>query len=171
MQYKYSITSNKIKVFLSSSMKDERFRDQRNGIISFLERMPLYDLFAIENLSSNQSIRARYIEEVKNADIIILILQSDLREGVIHEFYAATRSKRRIFAFIHTGRKTKELREFIDREVNTYVTSTQFKDNRDLIDKIEATLLEDLVVKYVRLYEENINLYNQLDRLSKPKGY
>jgi len=149
-------------------MKNEKFLEQRNAIISFLERMPLYDLFALENISSDQHIQQHYVSEVANADIILLILQSDLREGVINEFYAAKRNNKRIFTFVHTGRKKVELKNFIEREVNTYVTSTLFKDNRDLIDKIERTLLEDLVVKYVRLYEENLELYNQLKRLSSP---
>jgi hypothetical protein len=158
-------------VFLSSSMKDDKFREQRNSIIAFLERMPLYSLFAIENLSSDQQIQKRYVAEVKNTDIVLLILQNDLREGVANEFYAAKRNNKRIFAFTHSGRKSNELKSFIRDEVNSYITSTQFKDNRDLIDKIEATLLEDLVEKYVRVYEQNISLQSELERISKKHEY
>jgi hypothetical protein len=147
-------------------MKDAKFLDQRNTIISFLERMPLYELFAIENTSSDQQIQTHYVTEVINADIILLILQTELREGVANEFYAAKRNKKRVFAFVHKGRKNQELKDFISNEVNTYITSTEFSDNRDLIDKIERTILEDLVIKYVRLYQENIELYRQLERFS-----
>jgi hypothetical protein len=147
-------------------MKDKKFLEQRNTIVSFLERMPLYEIFAIENASSDQQIQSHYINEVKQSDIILLILQGDLREGVANEFYAARRNKRRVFAFVHSGRKNKALKDFIRDEVNTYVTSTEFVDNRDLIDKIETTLLEDLVKKYVMLHEENIELHKQLERYS-----
>ncbi|WP_142283134.1 hypothetical protein [Gottfriedia solisilvae] len=152
-------------------MKDDKFREQRNSIIAFLERMPLYSLFAIENLSSDVHIQQRYVTEVKNTDLVLLILQTDLREGVANEFYAAKRNQKRIFTFIHEGKKSKQLKEFIDQEVNNYLTSTQFKDNRDLIDKIEATLLEDLVEKYVRLYEENLMLHGELKKISQRQEF
>lgn len=158
-------------MFLSSSMKDNKFREQRNAIIAFLERMPLYSLFAIENRSSDQQIQNRYVTEVKDTDIVLLILQTSLREGVANEFYAAKRSNKRIFAFIHSGRKNPELKRFINDEVNTYITSTQFNDNRDLIDKIEATLLEDLVKKYVRLHEQNISLQKELEKISNKQEF
>lgn len=145
-------------------MEDSRFMEQRNTIISFLERMPLFELFAIENYSSDQPIQNRYISAVKQTDIVLLILQSKLREGVLNEYQAALRNEKRIFAFIHKGRKTPPLNEFIV-EVNNKVTSTQFSDNKELIDKIESTLLEDLVEKYVLLHEENAALRKTMRKL------
>lgn len=165
MQYKHIIRGNRIKVFLSSSMEDNKFIEQRNMIISFIERMPLFELFAVENYSSDQPIQNRYVDAVKRTDIVLLILQTKLREGVENEYQAAIRNEKRIFAFIHNGKKNSELKKFVE-EVNNKVTSTKFNDNKELIDKIESTLLEDLVEKYVKLHEDNASLKKRLESLS-----
>lgn len=166
MQYKYIVKSNCIKVFLSSSMKNKTYLEQRSAIISFFDRMSLYELFAIESSASPDNVVDRYISEIKRSDIVILVLQEDLREGVVREVHSAIRTSKRIFAYIDSGEKTNELQEFIQNEVQSYATTVNFADTVNLIDKIERDLLEDLVSKYVELHKENLYLKKQLKELS-----
>lgn len=166
MQYKHIVKSSCIKAFLSSSMKNQIYIEQRSAIITFFDRMPLYELFAIESSASPDNIMDRYISEIKKSDIVILILQEDLREGVVKEVHTAMRTNKRIFAYIHSGEKTKELEEFIRDEIQDYATTVSFENTVTLIDKIEKDLLEDLVSKYVDLYKENLYLKRKLQEVS-----
>lgn len=168
LENKHKVEANLIRVFLSSSMKNERFKDQRRAIKSFFERMPLYELFIIEDSANPEEVQNRYTRKAKNwTDLVILVLQKDLRDGVVKEYGAAKRGNKRIFSYIHTGKKEDELEEFIVRvKEEAEATVTEFSDLGDLIDKIEKDLLEDLVEKYKSLYQQNLKLKRQLEDLS-----
>jgi len=158
MQHKCDLGSDRIKVFFSSSMANARYMEQRLSVRSFFERMkPLYHWYFIEEHASPNPVKKEYTEEVVNSDIVIVVLQSNLRAGVQKEYETAQRAGKRIFCFEHSGRKTQSLKNFIGK-VRLSITTTKFDDTRDLIDKIEHNLLSDLVKEYVRLYEENKRL-------------
>ena len=161
---------NRVKVFISSSMAAQSFLEQRSALISFFERIPLFSHFAIESSASPDNVVDRYLEKVKWADIVIVILQQDLRPGVVKEFYKAVENQKRVFAYVSSQSKSPDLETFIRDEVRSKVTTTDFSDTVQLIDKIEKDLLDDLLTKYVNLYEENISLKREIDLLSKPHG-
>jgi len=113
LQNKQVIYSRRIKVFLSSSMQNEIFMEQRCAVLSYFEREPFYECFAIEGVASPDPVKKRYSDEVVRNDLIILILQKERRDGVAEEFDIARRSNKRIFAFLHDGNRTPELEELI----------------------------------------------------------
>jgi len=166
LQHKHQISANKIKVFISSSMNDAVFLEQRCAIKSFLDRVPLYDCFIIETAASPTHVITRYETQVQRSDIIILILQTELRPGVVKEFNVAKNYNKRIFAYIHNGTKTSDLEDFIKDKIHPLSTSTTFSDTMQLIDKIEHDLLEDLVTQYVELYQRNQYLEELLKKVS-----
>ena len=149
-------------------MASKAFLERRSAIISFFDRMPLYDYFAIEISASPDQVVDHYVKNVKWADLIILVLQSKLRPGVAKEFDTAKRNRKRIFAYIQIGKKSPDLKAFI-KEVQEIATTTEFSDTVNLIDKIEKDLLEDLVTKYVELYQENLSLRDELRDLRSGK--
>ncbi len=168
MQHKCDLGADRIKVFFSSSMANERYMEQRLAVRSFFERMePLYHWYFIEDHASPNPVEREYTEEVVNSDLVIVVLQSNLRTGIKKEYEAAQRAGKRIFCFEHSGRKTQALKDFIG-SVRLSLGTTKFRDTRDLIDKIEHNLLSDMVKDYVRLYEENKKLREALAGPSDP---
>ena len=142
------MVKKKINVFISSSMKDESSRELRLTMKSFFERsLPLYNCCIIEDCASPDKIKKTCENYVRDADIIVMILKKEYRPGVHDEFLAAKRFSKRIFAFIHNGEKEEDLMNFIE-EIQENVRSANFSDIYDLIDKIEGSLLENLVSVY-----------------------
>lgn len=139
---------NKIKVFLSSSMQNEKYKEQRDIIDNYFSRMPLFDCFLIENNASPQDVKTNYRNEVKESDIIILILQNDLRQGVYDEYQTAIANKKRILAYIHSGQKKQKLKNFIKSDLQENVTTYTFSEISELIDKIEEGLFKDIIRIY-----------------------
>lgn len=142
-------------------MSEEKFLIQRSAITAFMERMEMFDIFSLEETSSPTGIGEYYISEVQNSDLIILVLQEDLREGVVKEFQSAKRNKVRTFAYIHTGNKTEELGEFIRDEIQNLVTNGNFTTTKELIDKIERDLMEDVARTYKYSHKQIATLSQQ----------
>lgn len=167
MQHKCDLGTNRIKVFVSSSMAKGEPLEQRAALMAFFERMlPLYEAYFFETDASPQSAEKDYLSRLEDSDIVILVLQGSVRDGVKKEYDAARRKGKRILAFTCTGRRrNRALTEFVC-EVRKSSKTVDFKDTRDLIDKIEHSLLLDLARQYVTLYEENKRLTEELNRIS-----
>jgi len=67
MQILCDLKSNRIKVYISSSMKKEYNLEQRRAIKSFFDRMPIFDCFEIEDSASPESLNTKLINKVKNS--------------------------------------------------------------------------------------------------------
>ncbi len=163
-QVKYPIS-----IFLSSSMQEEKFLDQRNAIRILFDRWPLFSLFRIEDWASPENVTERCLDQVKRSDIFLLVLQEERRELVAREFHVASDAKVRIFAYIHTGHKTPELQELIE-EVRQVCTYKKFSSTVELVDAIERDLLSNLVDTYKLLYEENKQLKETLQRATTDRS-
>ncbi len=148
MRNKYEWKSSSIKVFISSSMKNDLHMERRAAVHAFFERMPMYECFVIEETASPDDVETRYTDKVLWADIIILILSDTLSKAVCQEYQTALTQKKRIFTFINNGITDPELNKFIKSEIEKTVTYTTFNNLRDLIDKIEKSLLDDLALSY-----------------------
>lgn len=173
MQHKYQSCSYKIKVFLSSAMNGDVHLYQRMAIKSFFERMPFFELFAIEDSASTADIETRYLSMVSRADIVLLILQDEFRDAVFQEYTAAQNSNKRIFAYIKDIDSDPRLKSFVNDDVRKKVVTKDFYSITDLIDSIEKDLIEDLLGKYVQLYEDNRLLKEQLSlkKHTVPAGF
>jgi hypothetical protein len=148
-------------------MANALFMVQRAAVVTLIERMEMFEIFAIEDHSSPLSISEYYVKEVQESDVVIMILQGELREGVAKEFMAAKRNGIRIFAYIHSGPKTKELEDFIADELHGIVTTGYFTFTNELVDRIEKDLLEDIAKTYKSSRKTEANLRNQLEQYTK----
>ena len=165
MQHKCDLGASRIKVFVSSSMAKGEPLEQRAALMAFFDRMlPLYEAYFFESDASPQPAEEAYLSKVEDSDIVILVLQGSVREGVKKEYDAAKRKGKRILAFICTRQpRRRAFKEFVC-EVRTSVKTVDFDDTRDLIDKIERSLLLDLAEQYVALYEDNKRLLEALEK-------
>lgn len=145
-------------------MGDPVHEQQREAIVAFFDRaLPWFELFAVETAASPQLVQDHFLRKVAQSDVIILVLQEELKPGVRKEYIRAKELGKRVLAFVHMGEKHDNLNEFIQRDVQQYTTTVEFASTRELITKIEAALLTDVARSYRDLYEENKLLRKQLE--------
>lgn len=142
----------KLNVFLSSAMTGELDRERDGVRILFHTDSTLnefFELYAIEGHASPQPIQKAYINEVKNSDLLILLLDKELRDAVEKEFVEAHKGNIKIFVYIRnrTDKRNEKLAEFIGQEAYKFHCGS-FNDSMDLCSKIRNDILSDLMRKY-----------------------
>jgi tetratricopeptide (TPR) repeat protein len=107
-----------------------------------------FELYAIEEHASPQPIEKAYIDEVRHSDLLVLLLDEQLRDAVEKEFLEASESNLRIFVYIrNTGKRDERLAEFIGQQAYRFHCGS-FNDPMDLCSKIRNDILSDLTRKY-----------------------
>ena len=107
-----------------------------------------FELYAIEEHASPQTIEKAFVEEVRQSDLLILLLDQQLRDAVEKEFFEASSSNTRIFVYIrNTGKRDEKLAEFIGQQAYRFHCGS-FYDPIDLCSKIRNDILSDLTRKY-----------------------
>lgn len=66
MKYKHLI-KNKIRVFVSSSMKDKKNLELRKGVKSYFDRTELYDCFILESFANPDNVDEVCLKEVRKS--------------------------------------------------------------------------------------------------------
>jgi tetratricopeptide (TPR) repeat protein len=126
---------------------------ERDGVRILFERdstlKEFFELYAIEAYASPQTIQEAYINEVKNSDLLILLLDKQLRDAVKKEFFEACNSNLKIFVYIRnrTDKRDVKLAEFISQEAYQFHCGS-FNGPIDLCSKIRKNILSDLMRKY-----------------------
>lgn len=142
----------KLNVFLSSAMTGELNRERDGLRILFQTDSTLkefFELYTIEAHASPQSIQKAYIDEVKNSDLLILLLDKRLRDAVEKEFFEAREANLKIFVYIRnrTDKRDEKLANFIGQEAYQFHCGS-FNGAIDLCSKIRSDILSDLMHKY-----------------------
>lgn len=154
-----------IKVFLSSSMADEQSLEQRKAVKAVIDRIPLYCCFIVESHANPEKVIPYCLNKIDDSDLVLLVLQKELRYGVIKEFQYSVKHHKRIFTFAHASDKSDDLIIFIENDVYPICTVGAFTDIGNLIDQIERCLLDDLIERYRSMYAENRRLKKQIEQL------
>jgi hypothetical protein len=128
-------------------------RDLRKALRAFLDRFDLYECQIIERVSDTNGITDECRERVEYADIILLVLEGDLRPGVKDEYYFARQLGKEIFPFYRPAGANEELRSFVEYEVyptasSGSATCCSFSSYDELLDLIESNLLQHLTRDY-----------------------
>lgn len=138
-------------VFLSSAMTGE-LDSERSGIRILFETDPVlkefFELYAIEEHASPRPIERAFITEVRQSDLLILLLDQQLRDAVEKEFLEACNSNTRIFVYIrNTGKRDDRLATFIGQQAYRFHCGS-FNNSVDLCFKIRNDILSDLMSQY-----------------------
>ena len=146
----HTITSNRIRVFISSSMNEELYLERRAAIKSFFDRdMKMFECFLIERTASPSDVRTRFSVKVRWSDVVVIILANEaVRDAVKEEFQIAIDNKKKIFVFIESPRENEELLTYIDEFVKDNSVYCDYFNLETLINKIEESLLDDLAESY-----------------------
>ena len=145
-------------VFLSSAMTGE-LDAEREAIRVFFQADPIlkefFRLYAIEEHASPRPMERAYIDEVKNSDLLILLLDKQLRAPVKREFYAARDAGLKVFIYIRhrTDERDTDLATFIGQDAYAFHCSS-FTQSPDLCPKIRGDLLADFTQNYSHAINE-----------------
>lgn len=144
-------TLKRLSVFLSSAMTGE-LDSERGGVRILFGTDPVlkefFELYAIEEHASPQPIEKAFVEEVRQSDLLILLLDQQLRDAVEQEFLEAGNSNSRILVYIRkTGKRDERLAQFIGQQAYRFHCGT-FHDPMDLCVKVRNDILSDLTRQY-----------------------
>jgi tetratricopeptide (TPR) repeat protein len=107
-----------------------------------------FGLYTIEEHASPQPIEKAFVEEVRQSDLFILLLDQQLRDSVEKEFLEACSSNTRIFVYIrNTGKRDERLAAFIGQQAYRFHCGS-FNEPMDLCSKIRHDILSDLTRQY-----------------------
>lgn len=146
-------------------MADEQSLEQRKAVKAIIDRIPLYCCFIIESRANPEKIIPYCLRQIDNSDLVLLVLQKELRSGVVKEFQHSVKHHKRIFTFVHARDKSDDLIGFIENDVCPICTVGGFTDIANLIDQIERCLLDDLIERYRSMYAENGRLKKLIEQL------
>ena len=141
----------RLSVFLSSAMTGE-LDSERDGIRILFENDPVlrefFELYTIEEHASPQPIEKAFIKEVRQSDLLLLLLDKQLRDAVEKEFLEACDSNTKIFVYIrNTGKRDDSLATFIGQQAYRFHCGS-FNHPMDLCRKIRNDILSDLMSQY-----------------------
>jgi len=147
----------KLQVFLSSAQYNNELITEREGIELVFEKSPVlssfFELWKIESGASPTKVDEHYINNVKQSDILILILGQTFRDAVVQEYDTAVQFGKPIFAYIKkTVKQEKKLNDFIKNKVFTNVTPADYYKLKDLVKTIEDDLQKWIILP--RLQQE-----------------
>lgn len=142
----------KLNIFLSSAMTGELDRERDGLRILFQTDSTLkefFELYAVEGHASPYSIQKTYVDEVRKSNLLILLLDRQLRTAVENEFSEARIANLKIFIYIRnrTDKRDARLVEFIGQEAYQFHCGS-FNDPIDLCSKVKNDILSDLIRQY-----------------------
>lgn len=147
--------SEKISVFISSSMRDEgdfSWSTLRSAVYEEINRIPLFHSFAIEHRASMQQPRSFYLAMVDRCDIVISIVKEELRSGTEEEIrHAIDRNKPLFLILIGTDRDapTRDLLDYIQNiDYTTY--AIRKLDSEERLARYVAEQLAQAIVDLVK---------------------
>jgi hypothetical protein len=136
--------NNKNKVFLSSSQFEDEFKIEREILPILFEKEPLssiFEIFKIETNASGLPIDKEYLRNIRDSHIVVLLIDSIIREAVRNEIDEAKKLKIPIFGFIRDNiNRPHDATSFI-KDVQSFVTTTNYNSIHELTKKIEDSLL------------------------------
>ena len=109
-----------------------------------------FELYVIEEHASPQPIEKAFINEVRQSELLILLLDKQLRDAVEKEFLEACSSTTRIFVYIRNiGKRDDRLATFIGQHAYRFHCGS-FNNSVDLCSKIRNDILSDLTSQYFK---------------------
>jgi len=160
---------NKINIFLSSSMHNEEFKTEREILpIIINKKEPLSSIFTLNRIEDQAApipVQEQYLSLVRQARIMILLLDSTAREGVKNEVEEAKRNNIPIYAFIRIPKteRNPEVEAYINFIRDSFYTADYY-DTEDLVRKLEDSLLSLYEIKFPPIIKlvDNKNLESDI---------
>ena len=157
---------DQLKIFVSSAQRNEgdlEWEKVRERVVKNLRECPFLNPFIIEDSGSELPSTQKYLFEVEQSDLVVLLVKGIIREGTAREISSAmTRKKPMLVYFLedenpsYTVEKLKQnLRE------NDYCTYKKINS----IEKVEEQILQEVIENVLGYYK-----FNHYTEARQPEG-
>lgn len=145
-----TIPQERLRVFISSAQNTEDGFDWetiRRSIKACLAECPYLNPFIIEDSPSQLPSTQLFQYQVKQSDIVVLLVKGDVRKGTAMECAVAMQAKKPMLVYFLESDTTQEsVKRLKDQIQNTdYCTYMPVKDLRDLDLQIRNKVMEDVI--------------------------
>ena len=163
--------SEKLRVFISSAQRNENgmaWGETRRQIKQLLRQCNCLNPFIIEDEASVQPSTQLYQRQVERADIVVLLVKGDVRQGTLNEYaLARTLKKPFLIYFIDDNNPTRRVRALKeDIERHDYCTYKIVSD----IKTIPGDVYKDIMTNLVCTFQDKYHV-SSLDTENEIKSY
>ena len=173
------INESKRKIFISSAQRKEGIIDWaeiRRKIKTYLEGKGLFNVFIIEDSCAGISSEEYMLMQVRNSDVVVIIIGNELRKGTRKEYEEAIRFQKKLFIYFlnldkeQQSEDVKNLRKEI--HTNDYALTGKIDDIKkigeqiyvDLETYVWTTTLDSAIKDKERMYDvkkNDLKLYSK----------
>ena len=133
-----------LNIFISSVI--DAFQEERQALKSMLEEIPFNRPWLFEYTpASSEQLQESYLQRVKECDVFILLLGSDVSEAVNQEWQTATTFGKPRLVFLQKANRSPRASEFV-RLLD--VKWMAFSDLETLKTGVKSALLQELIRNY-----------------------
>lgn len=173
---KNDIPDERLRVFISSAQSNEggfAWSEVRRRIKDYLKECPYINPFIIEDVASCTQSGQYYQRQLLRADIVVLLVKGEVRNGTATEYALATKHKKPMLIYFLDDGSMKELsavtlkKDVQDNDYCTYCSMPNFDDIEKIVRKnvIESVIcyFQDMPYhgKWVDTNTEAISLSNE----------
>ena len=140
---------NKIRVFISSSMRDENgfsWTSFRKELFSVIDHSDLFDPFAIENHASFESSSSLFLSRVEQCDVLVSVIGEELRPGTEQEIRYAIDLKKPLMLITIGKSEDASLQELLHFIHGIDYCTTASVDSANSLPKYIISQLNETVV-------------------------
>ena len=154
------VPRKRIDVFISSAQSQEKDIDwgkNRKAIRDVLRKCPYLNPFIIEDAPSEFPSTQKFTSEVKNADIIVMMVKSELRKGTHREFFTAQKySKPVLLYFIKDEAPESDVIEFKAKvEEEDYCTYRNVETFDEILDRVGDDVITNVIYHYQYIHDKD----------------
>lgn len=148
-----AIPGARLSVFISSAQRKENDFDWesiRRRIKEYLLECSYLDPFIIEDEASTIPSSQFYQLQVHKADIVVLLVKGELRDGTATEYATAVKYKKPLLVYFLEDEETSLTVERLKRDIeaNDVCTYRPVKDFQNIEEIVRDSIISDVIRKY-----------------------
>ena len=143
-QFSFGGTNEKIKVFISSSMRDEgcfSWKSCRKELKEGIDSTDLFQVFEIEDHVSPIPSRNFYLNNVEQCDVLVALVREELRPGTEEEIRYAINLRKPIMMVVIGHKKDQNTEDLIHYIHSKDYATTQ---ERDTVEGLASFVVSEL---------------------------
>ncbi len=173
------IPDERLRVFISSAQSNEggfAWSEVRHRIKEYLKECPYLNPFIMEDVASTMKSGQFYQRQLLRADIVVLLVKGEVRNGTATEYALATTHKKPMLIYFLEDDTIPELSVVkIKRDVqeNDYCTYRSIPDFNNIEKEVRKNVIESVIRyfqdmacqdEYIGVCEETMSLPNELQQ-------
>ena len=162
------IPEERLRIFISSAQNNENgfaWTDTRKRIKEYLKECPYLNPFIIEDAASSLPSIQLFQRQVEKADVVVLLVKGEVRQGTAMEYALATRCKKPLLVYFLEDEMPSlsvvQLKN--DLQASDYCTYYPMKN----FDSVEIAIRNDIIEDVIRYYQDMPYHHDSLDSVAE----